>query len=69
MNNKLWILIVALSFALASLIGYSASSKTGVEPGYFEAPDAGGYGASTEGAAPEGISSETQEYYKGLTEE
>jgi hypothetical protein len=68
MKNQLWILIVVASFSLASLIGYSISSSTGVEPGYFEAPDAGGYGASAEGAAPEGISSEDQDYYKQLTE-
>lgn len=68
MKTQLWVLIVVVSGVLASLIGYSLSSSTGVEPGYFEAPDAGGYGASAEGAAPEGISSEAQDYYKNLTE-
>lgn len=68
MKSQLWILIVVVSFLLSALIGYSISSSTGVEPGYFDAPDAAGYGASTEVAAPEGISSEAQDYYNKLTE-
>ncbi len=68
MKNQLWVLIVLVSGLLGTLIGYSVSSGTGVEPGYFEAPDAGGYGASAEGEAPEGISSEVQDYYNNLTE-
>lgn len=66
MNNRLWTIIVAASFMLAFLVGYNTSAGTGVEPGYFEAPDAGGYGAGAEGAAPEGISDEMQDYYKQL---
>ncbi len=68
MKNQLWVLIVVVSCLLSALVGYSISSSTGVEPGFFETPDAGGYGASTESAAPEGISSEVQDYYNNLTE-
>ena len=68
MNNRLWTIIVTLSFLLASLVGYNTSLGTGVEPGYFEAPDAGGYGAGAESAAPAGISDEMQDYYKDLSE-
>lgn len=68
MKRQFWALIVVVGCFLAALIGYSISSSTGVEPGYFEAPDAGGYGASSEGAAPEGISDELQDYYKTLSE-
>jgi len=68
MKSQFWVLIVVVGCVLASLIGYSISSSTGVEPGYFEAPDAGGYGASSEAAAPEGIDSEMQDYYKTLSE-
>ena len=68
MKSQLWVMIAAVSCLLAAMIGYSISSDTGVEPGYFEAPDAGGYGASAEGAGPEGISSEVQDYYNNLTE-
>ena len=68
MKRQLGIMIIVVSCLLAAVIGYSISSSTGVEPGYFEAPDAGGYGASAEGAAPEGISSEVQDYYNNLTE-
>lgn len=69
MKSQLWVMIVAVSCLLAAMIGYSISSSTGVEPGYFEAPNAGGYGAGAEGAGPEGISSEVQDYYNNLTEE
>ncbi|MDH5392572.1 MAG: hypothetical protein OEY11_05235 [Gammaproteobacteria bacterium] len=68
MKRQLWVLIVTASCVLAALVGFSISSTTGVEPGYFEAPDAGGYGASTEAPAAEGISSEVQDYYKSLNE-
>ncbi len=68
MKNRLWASIVVVSFCLAFLIGYNVSLNTGVEPGYFEAPDAGRYGAAAEGVAPEGISDELQEYYRELGE-
>ena len=68
MKNQLGVMIVIVSCLLAAVVGYSVSSSTGVEPGYFEAPDAGGYGASAEGAAPEGISNDLQDYYNNLTE-
>lgn len=59
---------MTVSFMLAFLIGYNSSIGTGVEPGYFEAPDAGGYGAGAEGAAPAGISDEMQKHYQDLGE-
>ncbi len=68
MNNRLWVLIVVVGSLLSGLIGYSISSSTGVEPGYFETPDAGSYGSSAESTATEGISSEVEDYYKNLTE-
>ena len=68
MNKQLRILIVIVATALAFLVGYTVSSGTGVEPGYFEAPDAGGYGAGADSGATEGVSGEFQEYYKELTE-
>lgn len=68
MKNQLWILIVVVAFFLSALVGYNISLGTGVEPGYFEAPEAGGYGAGAGAAAPEGIDTEFQEYYQKLTE-
>ena len=68
LNNRFWIIIVTVSFMLAFLVGYNSSIGTGVEPGYFEAPDAGGYGAGAESKAPAGISDEMQDYYKELSE-
>lgn len=66
MKNSLWLLIVIVAGVLTYLAGYSISSKTGVEPGYFEMPEAGGYGAGVGGEKVEGISDEYQEYYKEL---
>lgn len=68
MKNHLWTLIIVVGCFLAFFVGWTISSGTGVEPGYFEAPDAGGYGAGSEGSAPEGVSEELQEYYKDLAE-
>lgn len=68
MNNQIWTAVVACGFLLAFLAGYNISIGTGVEPGYFEAPEAGGYGAGAESKAPAGISEEMQDYYKELSE-
>tara|TARA_B100000315_G_scaffold172586_1_gene161051 strand:- start:336 stop:551 length:216 start_codon:yes stop_codon:yes gene_type:complete len=68
MRSALWVLTVITASVLASLLGYSLSSQTGVEPGYFEAAEAGGYGSGggdgDDGAS--GIDDEMQEYYKKL---
>ena len=63
-----WSGIIIVSCMLSFFVGWTISYGTGVEPGYFEAPDAGGYGAGSEGSAPEGVSEELQDYYKDLTE-
>lgn len=69
MKTNLLISITLAATLLGFLLGYSLSSYTGVEPGYFETTEAGGYGAGAESTATEGISAEDQEYYKGLSEE
>ncbi len=54
---------------VAFLFGFNISSNTGVEPGFFELPEAGGYGAGPGGGeAGEGVSDEMEEYYKKLLE-
>jgi hypothetical protein len=58
--------VVAL---LSFFLGYGVSAETGVEPGYFDAVETGGYGVGPAGGgAPEGISEDLQDYYKNLTE-
>ena len=42
----LWLAIALVAALLGFMIGYGISARTGVEPGYFEAPEAGGYGVS-----------------------
>lgn len=69
MRTNLWILITIAATLLGFLMGYSLSNYTGVEPGYFEIAEAGGYGAGAEGTTTEGISAEDQDYYKDLAEE
>jgi hypothetical protein len=53
---------------LAGLLGYATSSQTGVEPGYFEAAEAGGYGAPAGGdeGGVEELDPELQKYYENL---
>lgn len=69
MKNNLWAVVVLATGVLGFFVGWNISVGTGVEPGFFEAPEAGGYGAGAEGAAaPEGVSDEMQQYYQELSE-
>jgi hypothetical protein len=70
LKNRLWVLITLVAGLLGFLAGYSISSSTGVEPGFFEAVETGSYGGGSAGEeTTEGISKEDQEYYRKLTEE
>ena len=69
MRNGLWLTITIVLAVLGFLAGYGISSKTGVEPGYFEAAETGGYGGGKEAEVTEGVSEEMQEYYQKLLEE
>ncbi len=69
MKNNLWVLITLVAGLLGFLAGYSISSSTGVEPGFFEAVETGSYGGGGGGETTEGVSAEDQEYYRKLTEE
>jgi len=64
-NAGLWAAIVLIATLLGFVLGYSVSSGTGVEPGYFDAPEAGGYGVAPTAATP-GMSEEVRKYYEGL---
>ncbi|WP_455222751.1 hypothetical protein [Kaarinaea lacus] len=66
---RLWIAIVTTTFILSYLLGYVVSAKTGVEPGFFEQPESGGYGVVAEKSAAPGLDKDLQDYYKNLTEE
>lgn len=67
MRTALWVLTVVFGSVLAGLLGYATSAQTGVEPGYFEAAEAGSYGASAgdEGGVEE-LDPALQEYYENL---
>ncbi len=69
MKNKLWVLITLVTGLLGFLAGYSLSSSTGVEPGFFEAVETGSYGGGGGEETIEGISAEDEEYYRKLQEE
>jgi hypothetical protein len=71
LRTALWVMIVIVATVCAGLFGYAVSSQTGVEPGYFEAAEAGGYGAGAGGgdSGAEGMDQELQEYYKSLQTE
>lgn len=69
MKNNRWSLVIVASAFLAFFVGWNISAGTGVEPGFFEAPSAAGYGAGAESAAPEGVSQEMADHYKDLVEE
>ncbi len=69
MKNNLWVVITLVAGLLGFLAGYSISSSTGVEPGFFEAVEAGSYGGGGGEEKTEGVSAEDQEYYRQLLEE
>lgn len=70
MRTALWVMIVVVASVCASLLGYAVSSQTGVEPGYFEAAEAGGYGAGAgEGGGAQDLDPELQKYYESLKTE
>ena len=68
-HSRLWLAIVTTAFILSYLLGYMVSAKTGVEPGFFEAPEAAGYGVGPEKAAAPGLDQNLQDYYQDLIEE
>ncbi len=66
LRTGLWALTALTTGVLAFFIGYAVSSGTGVEPGYFEAAESGGYGAAEEGPGAAGVSEDVQKYYEEL---
>lgn len=68
-RSRLWIAIVASAFLFCYMLGYIVSAKTGVEPGFFEQPEAGGYGVAAEKSSASGLDKDMQDYYKNLTVE
>ncbi|OGW36227.1 MAG: hypothetical protein A2010_12655 [Nitrospirae bacterium GWD2_57_9] len=67
MKTGHWVLIALALWALGFAGGYKLSSSSGIQPGYFEAAEAGGYGSAE--VTIEGISNEVQDYYKNLYKE
>ena len=66
MQKSIYIALVAVLFTIGFLLGFNISAKTGVEPGFFEIAEAGGYGAGVDSKAPEGLSQDLADYYKDL---
>jgi len=67
-SPRLWVAIVTTAFILSYLLGYVVSAKTGVEPGFFEKPEAGGYGAGAETTAAPGLDKDLQDHYSDMAE-
>jgi len=67
MKTGIWILIAAVAAIFGTTAGYELSAKSGVQVGYFESWEAGGYGST--GDTVEGIDSKTQDYYRDLYKE
>jgi hypothetical protein len=65
MKTAYWVTLIVLVWLGSFAAGFAASSATGVQPGYFEAAEAGGYGSSGD-ATIEGMSKDVQDYYKDL---
>lgn len=68
MKTAQWVAMAVAVWVALFAAGFAVSSATGVQPGYFEAVEAGGYGGGGD-AAIEGIDKKTQDYYKDLYKE
>ena len=64
MKTGFWILLAVVVGLIGATAGYGLSKKSGVQVGYFESAEAGGYGST--GDTVEGIDAKTQDYYKSL---
>ena len=62
-RRGLWVAIVVISTLFGFAAGYGVSLRTGIEPGYFEAPEAGGYGVAPSGPK---MSDDLKKYYEEL---
>jgi hypothetical protein len=67
MKTAHWVLIAIALWAAGFAGGYTMSSSSGIQPGYFEAAEAGGYGSAE--VTIDGISKDVQDYYKDLYRE
>jgi len=67
MKTGVWILLAAVMGVVGAAAGYVVSSKSGVQVGYFESAESGGYGST--GDSVEGIDTQTEDYYKNLYKE
>lgn len=61
-----YIVIILISLVLGSLLGFSASYRTGIQPGYFEKQEAPAYGASEDKAIGSELGKEYEQYFKDL---
>lgn len=68
LQKSVFSLLVLVATLVAGLLGFNLSDNTGVEPGFFEIAEAGGYGAGVESKAPEGLSEDLADYYSDLVE-
>lgn len=69
MRSGVWTVLAVLAAVGGFAAGYGISTYTGVEPGYFEAVETGGYGAPAAAPAVEGLSQEELRYYQELVGE
>ena len=61
-----YIVIILISLVLGSLLGFSASYRTGIQPVYFEKQEAPAYGASEDKAIGSELGKEYEQYFKDL---
>ena len=63
-RTGLWVAIAMIAALLGFMVGFGVSARSGVEPGYFEAAEAGGYGVAPS-ARPK-ANEDLQKYYENL---
>jgi hypothetical protein len=66
MIQKNWIAAILGIFILGSLLGFSTSNNTGIQPGYFEKQEAPAYGVAEAKSLGSDFGSEFEEHFKNL---
>jgi len=64
-----YVVIILIGLVLGGLLGFSASYRTGIQPGYFEKQEAPAYGASEDKAIGSELGKEYEQHFKDLYKE
>jgi len=69
MTSRYRIAMFVTAFAVGAMLGFGASDRSGIQPGYFEKQEAPAYGVSEVKALGSDLGKEYEEHFKRLYQE